>query len=64
MATKWTKLTEDNFGFQPAIFISPVFVVHRVKHSIACFISPALMVPEVEHSAASSYLEVGLHFEA
>lgn len=64
MATKWTKITEDNFGFQPVIFISPIFVVYKVKHSTACFISPALMVPTVEHSAESSYLEVGLHFKA
>lgn len=64
MATKWTKITEDNFGFQPAIFISPIFVVYKVKHSTACFISPTLMMPTVEHSVESSYLEVGLHFEA
>lgn len=64
MATKWTRITEDNYGFQPAIFISSIFVVYKVKHSTARFISPTLMVPTVEHSAESSYLEVGLHFEA
>lgn len=64
MATKWTKITEDNFGFQPVIFISPILVVYKIKHSTACFMPPTLMVPTVEHSTESSYLKVGLYFKA